>query len=33
VRYDAGLYGKAQPETKLEAFQQFQKAARWTHYW
>jgi predicted amidohydrolase len=33
VRYDAGLYGKALPETKLEAFQQFQKAARWTHYW
>ncbi len=32
-RYDAGLYSRELPPTKLEAFRHFQKNSRWTHYW
>lgn len=32
-RYDAGLYSKTLPDTKLEAFKHFQANSRWTHYW
>jgi predicted amidohydrolase len=32
-RYDPGLYSRALPATKLEAFRHFQENARWIHYW
>jgi hypothetical protein len=32
-RYDPNGYLESIPKDKREAFQQFQKRARWTHYW
>lgn len=32
-RYDPGMFAKQLPETKVEAYKQFQQSARWVHYW